>query len=103
MIYVGLTSLMDYMGEMDKEAFGSTLHKEVSMSEQVDRFQVRLAATQSVHVARGHVAWGHVCAAARGPQAWQQSFQISQSRGGCTCFSWWTISGYKSDVRPLCA
>ena len=43
-IYAGLTSLMDYMGEVDMEAFNSTLHKRMSMSEQVDRFQVRLAA-----------------------------------------------------------
>ena len=46
MIYVGLTSLVDYMGEMDKEAFNSTLHKGMSMSQQVDRFQVRLAASR---------------------------------------------------------
>ncbi len=43
-IYAGLTSLMDYMGETDKEAFNSTLHERMSMSQQVDRFQVRLAA-----------------------------------------------------------
>ena len=43
MIHVGLTSMMDYMGEMDKAAFNSTLHKGMSMTQQVDRFQVRLA------------------------------------------------------------
>ena len=45
MIHVGLTSLMDYMGEMDKEAFNSTLQQEMSMSQQVDSFQVRLGAS----------------------------------------------------------
>ena len=45
MIHVGLTSLMDYMGEMDKKAFNSTLQKGMSMSQQVDCFQVRLAAS----------------------------------------------------------
>ena len=43
MVHVGLTSMMDYMGETDKAAFNSTLHKGMSMSQQVDRFQVRLA------------------------------------------------------------
>ena len=41
----GLTSLMGYMGQMDKEAFNSTLQKGMSMSQQVDRFQVRLGAS----------------------------------------------------------
>ena len=42
MIYAGLTLLRDYMSAQDKETFHSTLHKSMSMLQQVDHFQVRL-------------------------------------------------------------
>ena len=42
MIYAGLTSIMADMNAKDKEIFSSTLHKRMSMLEQVDRFQVTM-------------------------------------------------------------
>ena len=42
LIYAGLTSIMDYMDAKDKETFNSTVHKGMSMLQQVDQFQVRL-------------------------------------------------------------
>ena len=45
MVYAGLTSLLDpHMSEEEKAAFNSTLHTRMSMSQQVDRFQVGLVA-----------------------------------------------------------